>query len=239
MHEANDEYVEWSSSLHRVVYNSQVVILDELHNEFIFFTVEQSEFVKSIIGEKFEGLNDERRAHAEELLEQKILSLVNNSDVTSGFSDVKNSKGTFQCAWRSGSDAWSISAIRPLKLLRAIKYLKHAKEESEKGNLRGLLGHLREQAPSALMKNHERLIGLACNINLAVKMLNVEIKCLEFAYSLARMAFDEGLACRLNIGVQTFPFLSHAWIQGPNGVVFDRDDLEKDLAVMIRIGAEV
>jgi hypothetical protein len=40
MHEANDEYVEWSSSLHRVVYNSQVVILDELHNEFIFFTVE-------------------------------------------------------------------------------------------------------------------------------------------------------------------------------------------------------
>lgn len=48
--------------------------------------------------------------------------------------------------------------------------------------------------------------------------------------------FIHRIKCRFVVGVQTNPFISHAWVEGENGVVFDRKELPEELAKIVSIG---
>ncbi|WP_422417505.1 lasso peptide biosynthesis B2 protein [Pseudomonas sp. GZD-222] len=230
-------YVAWAENLHRVMYNSKMILLAECRNDFIFFDTDQTAFVSTVLGKHASQLDSEAEKLVDELIGLEILTLAQVPDFSKKFSDIKTSIGTARCAWQGGRDGWVLSSIRLHTLLKAMKYLKHAKCESQVGHLQGLLDHLRKSVPTVPLTNQARLISLGSNINLAIKLLNTEVKCLEFAYCLASMAFEENLSCSFCIGVQSYPFISHAWVRGPEGVVLDSDELEKDLALMVVIGA--
>ncbi|MFJ2411466.1 lasso peptide biosynthesis B2 protein [Pseudomonas sp. NPDC087814] len=234
---ANKEpVVQWAKGLHSVIYNSQIVSLDETKDRFIFFEPDQGKFIESIIHKSPNHLTSKDREFISELTECGILS-IEERNPGKPFADVKNSLGAFTCEWRNGDDSWRLGDLTPTLFIKAFIYLKRAKTLTEAGKLSELLNDLRASSAHQKKTSQRRLVKIGNNINFAIKLLSVEVKCLEFAYSLSRIAFEESLRCSFNIGVQTHPFISHAWTEGPYGVILDKAELPQDLAIIVSIGA--
>lgn len=227
--------VQWAKGLHSVIYNSQIVSLDETKDRFIFFEPDQGKFIESIIHKSPKHLTPKDKELVSELTECRILS-IEEQPPGNPFVDVKNSLGAFTCEWRSGDDSWRLGNLTPTLFFKAFIYLKRAKTLTEAGKLSELLNDLRASSIQQKKISQRRLVKIGNNINFAIKLLSVEVKCLEFAYSLARIAFEEGLRCSFNIGIQTHLFISHAWAEGPHGVILDKAELPQDLAIIVSIG---
>jgi hypothetical protein len=232
------DFISWNCHLHVALYNSCVVMLNEASNDFIFFDRQQSEFLESILNCRYEEVDQNSRDLIDELMEQDILMLA-RSRRERPFASVKSNAGSYQCEWRSGEAGWKFRALRILYVSKAVSYLKHAHGKSVQGHLKALLDDLRQSSASPAVTvgggAQRELVEIGRNINFALKVISPEIKCLEYAYCFARIAFEAGIECRFTIGVQTFPFLSHAWVAGPEGVVFDSADLDQELATLVEI----
>lgn len=232
-------FITWNDGVYCASYNEKAILLNVSKNEFIFFDQDQTNFIQSILGRHFTRLDSNARKLIAELVEAQIVKLQPEFS-SAGFSDIKQTTGSYNCSWEVGDDSWKLRSINLHILIKSIRYLRRAKSFSSQGSLESMLYDLRKSADQPVAcsysKSHERLIKIGHNVNFAIKFLSVKIKCLEFAYCLARIAFEEGISCTFNIGAQTYPFISHAWVEGIEGVVLDDDRLGIDLSVLVKVG---
>lgn len=229
-------FIQWGRSIKAVIYNSRIILLNEIMNDYVFFDNEQSEFIKSVLGRNLSELSETERSAVDELIAHGIFS-VSCKDEDSRFQDEIESKGTFECSWALGSRDASLSGFRSAYFFKALMYLLYAKKSSSKGDLHGLLNGLRVVYNDGAKPNTAELVKIAGNVNLAMGLLWRQIKCLEFAYAVARIAFEHNVSCKFKIGVQTHPFISHAWVESDSGVVMDRRELPEEMATLISIGS--
>jgi hypothetical protein len=99
----------------------------------------------------------------------------------------------------------------------AIQYLKKTQKN-----------HLAYTIPS-----DEQLIDLANILNKACLIYPVRIKCLEWAMTFVLLALRRRWKCNLEIGIQNYPFLAHAWVECDGKVVMDSQDLRTGLAIIL------
>ncbi|MCQ6260221.1 lasso peptide biosynthesis B2 protein [Pseudomonas sp. Q11] len=226
--------IQWGSAVKAAIYNGKIVVLDEISNSFVFFDEVQSNSILSVLGKRFSELSEEESSSVNDLISHGLICIAGKT-TAKNFQDIITSKGAFECDWALGDSKTSLSSFRPRYFMRAIILLLLAKRCSNKGKLHGLFQTLRSSPFDDMVADDKELTVIVSNVNLAILFLWRKTKCLEFAYTVARIAFIHKIKCRFVVGVQTHPFISHAWVEGENGVVFDRKELPEELAKIVSI----
>lgn len=106
-------------------------------------------------------------------------------------------------------------------------------------NIRGfystinLIKTYKEQKIIYIVPEDEELNNLANIVNKACLIYPTRTKCLEWAITFVLLALKRKWKCNLEIGVQNYPFLAHAWVECNDKVVMDSPDLREDLAIIL------
>jgi hypothetical protein len=81
--------------------------------------------------------------------------------------------------------------------------------------------------------NLAELENLANIVNKACLIYPTRTKCLEWAITFVLLALKRGWKCNLEIGVQNYPFMAHAWVECNGKVVMDDQDLRNHMGVIL------
>jgi|SRR5690606_18901985 len=84
-----------------------------------------------------------------------------------------------------------------------------------------------------IIPQEKELQNLANIVNKACLMYPTRTKCLEWAMTFVLLALKRGWKCNLEIGVQNYPFMAHAWVECNGKVVMDSQDLRERLAIIL------
>lgn len=84
-----------------------------------------------------------------------------------------------------------------------------------------------------ILPSEEDLKDMANIVNKACLLYPTRTKCLEWAMTYVLMALKQGWRCNLEIGVQNYPFMAHAWVECDGKVVMDAQDLRQGLAIIL------
>lgn len=79
----------------------------------------------------------------------------------------------------------------------------------------------------------EELRDLANVVNKACLMYPTRTKCLEWAMTFVLLALKRKWKCNLEIGVQNYPFMAHAWVECDGKVVMDSQELREGLGIIL------
>jgi len=84
-----------------------------------------------------------------------------------------------------------------------------------------------------VIPTQEELRSLASVVNKACVIYPTRTKCLEWAITYVLEALKRRWRCNLEIGVQNYPFLAHAWVECNKEVIMDEQDLRKELSIIL------
>ena len=84
-----------------------------------------------------------------------------------------------------------------------------------------------------IIPKEEELRELANIVNKACLLYPKRTKCLEWAMTFVLMALKRKWKCNLEIGVQNYPFMAHAWVECDGKVVMDSQDLREGLSIIL------
>jgi len=79
----------------------------------------------------------------------------------------------------------------------------------------------------------EELNHLARIMNKVCLLYPTRTKCLEWAVTFVLLALKRGWKCNLEIGVQNYPFIAHAWVECDGKVIMDSQDLREGLGIIL------
>jgi len=79
----------------------------------------------------------------------------------------------------------------------------------------------------------EELCQLANIVNKACLLYPTRTKCLEWAMTFVLLAIKRHWKCNLEIGIQNYPFMAHAWVECDGKVVMDEDSLRAGLGIIL------
>jgi hypothetical protein len=96
-----------------------------------------------------------------------------------------------------------------------------------------LIKKFRKNLVNCVIPQDEDLKNLAYIVNKACIIYPTRTKCLEWAMTFVLLALERGWKCNLEIGVQNYPFLAHAWVECDGKVVMDSPDLRDGLAIIL------
>ncbi|MBX9787132.1 MAG: lasso peptide biosynthesis B2 protein [Alphaproteobacteria bacterium] len=84
-----------------------------------------------------------------------------------------------------------------------------------------------------IVPQDEELRDLANIVNKACLIYPIRTKCLEWAMTFILLALKKKWKCNLEIGIQNYPFMAHAWVECDGKVVMDSQDLREGLAIIL------
>ncbi len=96
-----------------------------------------------------------------------------------------------------------------------------------------LIKKTREKHSRYIIPQDEDLKDLANVVNKACLMYPNRTKCLEWAMTFVLLALKRKWKCNLEIGVQNYPFMAHAWVECDGKVVMDSQDLRDGLGIIL------
>ncbi|SHE67314.1 Transglutaminase-like superfamily protein [Marinomonas polaris DSM 16579] len=228
-------YVGWPPFVNTTEYNGNIITLNEKTDVFTFFDDDQSNYIRSLWGKNIAELDEGAKLVIEQLLLNGTLIKCNAPSDALGI-DCKVTNGIADPRWAIMGQDIKFKSFRPLYWYKALNYLNSAYREKRANNIHGLLNTLRTKQWRAKKINDKKLHLIAENTCIAMKFVLKDVQCLEFSYAVAKIAFEESIKCEFKIGVQTYPFISHAWIEGASGVVMDRASLNGEVSTIVSIG---
>jgi len=96
-----------------------------------------------------------------------------------------------------------------------------------------LIKKSRKSNSNYIIPQDEELRDLANIVNKACLIYPTRTKCLEWAMTFVLLALKRMWKCNIEIGVQNYPFLAHAWVESNGRVVMDSEDLRTGLAIIL------
>ncbi len=84
-----------------------------------------------------------------------------------------------------------------------------------------------------IIPSMEELRDLANVVNKACLIYPTRTKCLEWSMTFVLVALKRGWKCNLEVGVQNYPFMAHAWVECNGQVVMDSQDLREGLGIIL------
>lgn len=96
-----------------------------------------------------------------------------------------------------------------------------------------LIKKCRKSQLNYIIPQEEELRNLANIVNKACLIYPTRTKCLEWAMTFVLLALKRKWKCNLEIGVQNYPFIAHAWVECNGKVVMDSQDLREGLAIIL------
>ncbi|KAB5627009.1 lasso peptide biosynthesis B2 protein [Pseudomonas putida] len=229
-------YLTLAEMVSAVSYNNCLVILKQKTDEFVFLDSIQSTFVRSVWARNVSTFSADEISAFKEM---QLIGLVHPQLSPSAsvlLEDEKVSVGLADTRWSQSDVGISFRTFRPLYFFKALSTINAIRKIPEKHRLPKILGNLSAKSLLSHVDNERELNIIARNVNLAIKLSTKEVQCLEFAYAVCMIAFESGVFCNFRIGVQTHPFMSHAWVESKDRVIMDRVELPSELAIIVSIG---
>lgn len=96
-----------------------------------------------------------------------------------------------------------------------------------------LIKKFRKNNINYVIPSAKDLGDLANIVNKACLIYPSRTKCLEWAITFVLLALERGWKCNLEIGVQNYPFMAHAWVECDGQVVMDSQDLREGLGIIL------
>lgn len=81
--------------------------------------------------------------------------------------------------------------------------------------------------------NKEKIQKIVTALNKAAFFFPIRVKCLEWSITLCIILIKKGVKANLQIGVQNFPFASHAWVKLEDEIIADDNNLSKNLSIIL------
>ncbi len=122
------------------------------------------------------------------------------------------------------------------QVLKALKTLLHVNFYIKFRGLYSTIQLIKKSRKAQLdyiVPQDEELIDLAKIVNKACLIYPTRTKCLEWAMAFVLLALKRKWRCNIEIGVQNYPFLAHAWVECNGKVVMDSEDLRAGLAIIL------
>ncbi len=231
-------YIHFSRHIYLAFYNDDIVCLDLKKDEYTIFNKKISEAIRLLLNSQVEyhdgkyHLKDEFDDSIKKLINAKILQktlydapddIVINSKLSAGsFSYDWSLEGTPQkCSFKDVCLCLlELTKIRILLkcfgLNYVIKLIKRKKIKVNNG-----------------FSEDNNYYKIANDLNYSCLFFPAKTKCLEWAMTYLFLALRKKYRCNLVIGVQTMPFIAHAWVDVNGKTLCDSSDLPEESVVIL------
>ncbi|MCG1046899.1 MULTISPECIES: lasso peptide biosynthesis B2 protein [Mycetohabitans] len=222
-------------------FAQQIILLDVVRDRYAVLTERQSAALAQQL-----GLSDARFARVEAVQSASILEELKRAQwisVTSfAEADAKlnmlspspTTGGMSANGWKLPEDAF---ARRPAwtRIVKALFLLRSVHRCAARQGLAGLLQlcHQAHREASLRIGLPDDYAPFVDALNWACLFYPRSTKCLEWSVALTVLCARAGLALKLVIGVQSFPFYAHAWSEAGGAVIGDSPLRRKELAVIL------
>ncbi|MBM3633570.1 MAG: lasso peptide biosynthesis B2 protein [Alphaproteobacteria bacterium] len=171
--------------------------------------------------------------HIQKLLNKNIIEY-NNQPYPYYIDRKINSNGVTNVDWKlplkNKNNKINLQVILALKNL--IKIHMHMKIKGFYATIK-LLKKFHKLQVNYIIPQREELDNLANIVNDACMIYPTRTKCLEWAMTFVLMALKRNWKCNLEIGLQNYPFMAHAWVECDGKVVRDSPNLREEMAIIL------
>lgn len=95
------------------------------------------------------------------------------------------------------------------------------------------LKNIPKDISSYALKDEDSFKPLVVSLNKAWLLFPQEIACLEWSMALVLMALRRKWKCNLTIGVQTFPFYAHAWVEAGGKIIAESPEFSQKMSIIL------
>lgn len=222
-------FPSWQPHVRAACYNNTLVVFNAAADEFLFFAEEDASSLRAAYETP---LSPQQRAP--EMLEELVdAGLIRVSRSPAPFlTDDKTSDGTFECHWPTSRSHLSGTPATGL-VLRALADFSFVKLCKARRNLQKMLARLQPAAGPGRPRGSVDLASFVGSVEAAVGTYPLPVSCLEWSFALAKSFQRAGVPARFVVGVQTHPFVSHAWVEVANTVFGAPFDVRQQMAVIV------
>ncbi|MBS0648544.1 MAG: lasso peptide biosynthesis B2 protein [Verrucomicrobia bacterium] len=211
-------------------YREDLILLDTKSNTYTICFPKFAELLLSAIEGK---ANSQSLDSIQKLLEDRIIE--KKETVFPFYIDRKvDSEGVSDVDWQLPLDPTKInlntSVLKAFLTLLQVHF--YIKTRGFYATIR-LIKKTRKTHLIYTFPSDEELKNLANILNKACLLYPIRTKCLEWAMTFVLLALRRQWKCNLEIGVQNYPFLAHAWVECNGKVVMDSQELRKGLAIIL------
>ena len=226
-------------------FRDELILLDLRRDQYLTFSGEFSGLLMNLLEGKRSGSDDASKFDSDphfsianpdniqKLIDDKIIE-EKNTLFPFHIDQKMTSDGVSNVDWRLPLENKKIRLN--LQVLKAIATLLQVNFYIK---MRGfyptiqLIKKSRESQSNYIIPSMEDLRKLANIVNKACLIYPTRTKCLEWAITFVLLALKRKWKCNLEIGVQNYPFMAHAWVECDGKVVIDDQDLRKGLAIIL------
>lgn len=216
-------------------FRDQLILLDLKSDKYIIFSQESGNLLFCFLENRFSPLTPSEQdiPEIQSLIEDKILE--KNESPFPFFIDRKvDSNGVSNIDWmlplENKKAPLNFAVFKALiTLLKVNFYIK----------IRGFYRTIRlikkslNNKRTYMIPSDKDLRDLANIVNKACLIYPTRTKCLEWAITFVLLALKRNWKCNLEIGVQNYPFMAHAWVECDSKVVMDSQDLREGLGIIL------
>lgn len=233
-----------SEHIYVTQFQNELIVLDTKRDKYMVCVQEVCELLLNLLETKPQPLKRKqyplsKSPSADELnsiqnlLEEKIIE--KKGTPFRFYIDCKpHSNGVSNVDWRlplnDKKTSLSFNVLQALKTLIMINF--YIKVRGFYSTIH-LIKKSRKKGVAYITPSPEQLQDLANTVNKACLIYPTRTKCLEWAMTFVLLALKRGWKCNLEIGVQNYPFMAHAWVECDGKVVMDSQDLREGLGIIL------
>lgn len=229
--ERDRAYYSLCGHIYITQFRDQVILLDTKKDKYVICSQNLSDILLKVVHSK--ELIESDRDTLQTLINAKILQCQNTPYPF--YADCKvGSVGVSSIDWRLPLNEQKVSLGPPviIALLRLIQINFYIKFFGFHKAVQ-LIKRARKKNANYIIPRDEELKQLTSMVNKACLIYPSRTKCLEWAMTYVLLALQKGWKCNLEIGVQNYPFMAHAWVECNGKVVMDSQDLREGLGIIL------
>ncbi len=228
-------------------FNKDIVILDLKKNKYTIVDGDVKEYFPVIINSEFTFINNNYIPLKEDINIERLNKTINKlRDLNILMSDDyklprkknfsnKNSQGIGDFVWRMNPDILKKKVpfryiFRAYFSLCYINFVLH---------IFGFYSLIKIIKKKSLQKKfgenitQEQVDITISALSKATLYFPINTKCLEWAAALTYLLLNQRIKCQLQIGIQTIPFLAHAWVVYQGEILADNQTYLDQLAIIL------
>lgn len=224
-------YYSLSPHVYIAKFRDQVILMDTKKDKYIVCAPNFANILLKIVHNQKFVVSDKDNLNL--LLKEKVI--LRQKTPYLFYTDCKPySKGVSNIDWRLPLDEkktpFDISIIKALlKVIKVNFYIKFLGFDKTIC----LIKNARKKNTHYYVPSHNDLKYLAGVVNRACLLYPRRTKCLEWSIIYVLLALQKEWKCNLEIGVQNYPFMAHAWVECDGKIVMDSQDLREGLAIIL------
>lgn len=212
-------------------FRNQVILLDTKKDKYIIYSKSFASILLKVVHN--EALTEFDRDNLQTLINDKIIQCQNTEYPF--YTDCKaDSVGVSNIDWRLPLNEQEttfgfpviIALLRLIQVNFCIKLLGFHKAIQ-------LLKKTRKKNIEYIVPKDTELKQLTSIVNKACLIYPSRTKCLEWVMTYVLLALHKRWKCNLEIGVQNYPFMAHAWVECNGKVIMDSQNLREGLGIIL------